>query len=201
MLESKIGSVFAADGLLYAIRRELFVPLTNPANGDDISISTKVPLSGYRLLFDRNATAWETGTVDAKSEFKRKVRITNRSIRACMSLGSKLFTTGLYGIEVLSHKLVRHFIPLFLIPMLLVSIPLAMHSLFFAVMLGGQVAVYVLGAIGSTLRETPFGRWRIFSVPYYFCFVNTCAFFGIMKLFRGHQTAAWSTRPVITNAK
>jgi biofilm PGA synthesis N-glycosyltransferase PgaC len=33
ILESRIGSVFAADGLLYAIRKELYVPLTDPSRG------------------------------------------------------------------------------------------------------------------------------------------------------------------------
>lgn len=195
--ESEIGSVFAADGLLYAIRRDLYVPMTNPNLSDDISVSTKIPLAGYRLLFDRNATAWENATVETRAEFRRKIRVANRAMKACMALGSRLFTTGFYGFEVLSHKLVRHFVPLFLIPMLIVSVPLAMRSRFFAVMLAGQLAVYVLGALGAMVRQTPLGRWRIFSVPYYFCFVNTCALFAIFRLFRGQQTAAWSTRAAV----
>ena len=38
ILESRIGSVFAADGLLYAIRKYLYVPVTDPAQADDIAI-------------------------------------------------------------------------------------------------------------------------------------------------------------------
>ena len=194
-LESRIGSVFAADGLLYAIRKELFVPITNPSQADDITVSVQVPLRGYRLLFEPAATAWENGTVHAASEFKRKVRITNRSIRALLSIGPRLFTSGFYSVELLSHKLVRHLIPLFLIPLLVSSIAIATRAPFYAIALGGQLAVYVLGACGALLRETPAGRWRLFAVPYYFCFVNTAAFFGILKMAGGQQTHSWSSRP------
>jgi cellulose synthase/poly-beta-1,6-N-acetylglucosamine synthase-like glycosyltransferase len=193
-LESRIGSVFAADGLLYALRRELYVPITNPGQADDITVSVQIPLRGHRLLYEPDATAWEEGTVEAKSEFRRKVRITNRSIRALLSIGGRLLTSGFYSVELLSHKLVRHFIPVFLIPLFLSNLVLAFTSPLYAVLLGGQVAVYSLGAIGAMLRETKAGRWKVFAVPYYFCFVNTAALFGVMKLFGGQQTHSWSTR-------
>lgn len=194
ILESRIGSVYAADGLLYAIRKELYVPLTDPSRGDDMSISTQIPMQGYRLVFEPNATAWENGTIHAKSEFRRKVRIANRCTRAMLGHGSRLFTSGFYGFEILSHKVVRHMIPFFLIPMLVASAFLATTSIFYAVMLAGQLAVYTLAIIGAFLRETRFGYVKIFSVPYYFCFVNAAAFVGLLKLIRGQGTQAWTTR-------
>ncbi|HEX8170371.1 MAG TPA: glycosyltransferase family 2 protein [Thermoanaerobaculia bacterium] len=193
-LESTIGSVFAADGLLYAIRKELYVPITNPGQADDITVSVQIPLRGYRLLFDPEATAWEKGTVHAKQEFRRKVRITNRSIRALLSIGPRLLTSGFYSVELVSHKLVRHFIPVFLIPMLLANIPLALRSPFYRFLLAGQLGVYGLGAVGALLRDTEYGRIKLFSVPYYFCFVNTAALLGVMNLFRGQQTHSWASR-------
>ena len=41
-LLGRIGSIFAADGTLYAIRRSLYVPIGDPAQADDIAISTRV---------------------------------------------------------------------------------------------------------------------------------------------------------------
>ena len=194
VLESRIGSVYAADGLLYAIRRELYVPLDDPNRGDDMTISTNVPLAGYRLLFEPQATAWEDGTIHAKSEFRRKVRIANRCTRAMLGHGRKLFTAGFYTVEVLSHKVVRHMIPFFLIPMFFASIVLAPVNVFYAIALGGQIAVYALALVGAALRDTRAGYWKVFSVPYYFCFVNAAAFVGLLKLITGQGTKAWSTR-------
>jgi cellulose synthase/poly-beta-1,6-N-acetylglucosamine synthase-like glycosyltransferase len=193
-LESRIGSVFAADGLLYAMRKELYVPITNPSQADDITVSVQIPLRGYRLLFEPNATAWEDGTVHAASEFRRKVRITNRSVRALLGIGSRLFTSGFYSVELLSHKLVRHFIPIFLIPLFVSNVFLATRSPLYAWLLAGQVAVYGLGAVGAALRESKIGRARLLAIPYYFCFVNSAAFFGILRLLRGQGTQSWSTR-------
>lgn len=194
ILESRIGSVFAADGLLYAIRKSLYVPLTDPSRGDDMTISTQIPLQGYRLIFEPQATAWENATIHARQEFRRKVRIANRCTRALLGNGRKLFTSGFYAVEVLSHKVVRHMIPFFLIPMLAASIVLAPRSVFYAVMLGGQVLVYALAIAGALLRDTKAGYWKPFSVPYYFCFVNAAAFVGLLKLMRGQGTHAWTTR-------
>jgi cellulose synthase/poly-beta-1,6-N-acetylglucosamine synthase-like glycosyltransferase len=201
VLESRIGSVYAADGLLYAIRRELYVPLDDPNRGDDMTISTHVPLAGYRLVFEPQATAWEDGTIHAKSEFRRKVRIANRCTRAMLGHGRKLFTAGFYTVEVLSHKVVRHMIPFFLIPLFFASIALARVSPFYVVALAGQIAVYALALLGAALRDTRAGYWKVFSVPYYFCFVNAAAFVGLVKLMTGQGTKAWSTRGELSRVR
>lgn len=190
-LESEIGSVFAADGLLYAIRRELYVPIAD-MHADDIVISTRVPLQGYRLLFEPKATAYERATVHAEQEFGRRIRVTNHSVRALLTLRSHLFTHGFYSVELLSHKLIRHFIPFFLIP--LFASNLFLSGWFYRVTLGGQIAVYALALIGWALRNKPVGRAKPFFVPYFFCFVNAAAFFGLLSILRGHKQSAWTPR-------
>ena len=194
--ESRIGSVFAADGLLYAIRRELYVPVSLAAQADDIAISTRVPLQGYRLLFEPRATAWEEATIDAREEFRRKIRVTNHSVRALFAIGTPLVTSGFYSVELLSHKLVRHFIPFFLIPLLISNAFIAGEGLFYTLVMAGQLLVYALALIGAALREHPAGRLRILTIPYYFCFVNAAAFLGILSIFRGRKLDAWTTRSV-----
>jgi cellulose synthase/poly-beta-1,6-N-acetylglucosamine synthase-like glycosyltransferase len=201
ILESRIGSVYAADGLLYAIRRALYVPLDDPNRGDDMTISTNIPLQGYRLVFEPLATAWEDGTIHAKSEFRRKARIANRCTRAMLGHGRRLFTAGFYTVEVLSHKVVRHMIPFFLIPMFFASAFLATVSPLYAVLFGGQVLVYSLAILGAVLRETRAGHWKALSVPYYFCFVNAAAFVGLLRLITGRGTTAWSTRSTVAEPR
>ena len=201
ILESRIGSVYAADGLLYAIRRALYVPLDDPNRGDDMTISTNIPLQGYRLVFEPLATAWEDGTIDAKSEFRRKARIANRCTRAMLGHGRRLFTAGFYTVEVLSHKVVRHMIPFFLIPMFLASAFLATLSPLYAVLFAGQVLVYSLAILGALLRETRAGHWKALSVPYYFCFVNAAALVGLLRLITGRGTTAWSTRSTVAEPR
>lgn len=197
--ESRIGSVFAADGLLYAVRRDLFHPVSDPAQADDIAISTQVPLQGHRLLFDPEAAAWEEAEVHAHDEFRRKIRVTNHSVRALLNLRSHLFTHGFYSLELLSHKLVRHFVPFFLIPLLVSSVVLARSGAVYALALAAQTAMYLAALAGMVLREHPLGRARLLTVPYFFCFANAAAFFGILMMLRGHRTNAWSSRATPAN--
>jgi cellulose synthase/poly-beta-1,6-N-acetylglucosamine synthase-like glycosyltransferase len=192
--ESEIGSVFAADGLLYAVRKELYVPIDDPAQADDIAISARVVLQGKRLLFDQQATAWERSTVHAKEEFRRKVRVTNHSVRALLNLRSALFTRGFYSVELLSHKLVRHLIPFFLVSLFASSVALVRRGPLYALALAGQLVVYGLAAAGALLRDRTIGRAKAFTVPYYFCFVNAAALLGVLSILRGRKTSAWSSR-------
>jgi cellulose synthase/poly-beta-1,6-N-acetylglucosamine synthase-like glycosyltransferase len=193
-MESEIGSVFAADGLLYAIRRELYVPIADVHAADDIVVSTQVPLQGYRLLFEPNATAFERAGVQAEQEFRRRVRVTNHSVRGLLTLRSHLFTHGFYSLELLSHKLVRHMIPFFLIPLFASSAALARRSRFARLTFAGQLLMYGLAVGGWVLRNRPVGRSRPLYVPYYFCFVNAAAFLGLLEVLRGSRVRAWAPR-------
>lgn len=192
--ESRIGSVFAADGLLYAIRRSLYTPVSLASQADDIAISTRVVLQGYRLLFEPKATAWEEAVVSAREEFQRKIRVTNHSVRALLAIGTPLLTSGFYSVELLSHKLVRHFIPFFLVPLFIANAVLVRESPFYAVTMAGQILVYMLAIAGAALRSHRIGRSKMLTVPYFFCFVNAAAFLGILSIFRRHRVEAWSTR-------
>ena len=192
--ESEIGSVFAADGLLYAIRKELYVPITDPHQSDDQAISMRVVLQGYRLLFEPKATAYEKAAVEASSELRRKIRITQHSVASLLKLGRPLFTSGWYSIELLSHKLVRHMIAFFLIPLFVANLFLVNVSRFYALTMIAQILFYLLALVGAAMRNTKFGRAKPLYIPYYFSFVNTTAFLGILSMLRGHKQDAWTTR-------
>ncbi|HEY0590234.1 MAG TPA: glycosyltransferase family 2 protein [Thermoanaerobaculia bacterium] len=193
-LEARIGSLFAADGTLYAIRRALYVPIDDPAQADDIAISTRIVLQGYRLVWEGDAIAWEDAPAEGAAEFRRKVRVTNHSVRALLNLGAALWTHGFYSVELLSHKLVRHLIPFFLIPLFVSNAVLAFRGRAFALLLAGQIAFYVLALAGAALRDAPTGKSRVLSVPYYFCLVNAAALLGVVSLVRGRRHSTWSPR-------
>ncbi len=194
MLESAIGSIFAADGTLYALRRSLYVPIEDPAQADDIAISARVVLQDYRLVFDPNAIAYEEAPVEGADEFRRKVRVTNHSVRALLNLGSALWTSGFYSVELLSHKLVRHLIPFFLIALLGSNAWLARTSHLFTATLAMQIVFYLFAIVGALLRHRRGGALKLFSVPYYFCLVNAAALFGVLSIARGTRVREWSPR-------
>ena len=193
-LESAIGSIFAADGTLYAVRRSLYVPIHDPAQADDIAISARVVLQGHRLVFDPRAVAYEEAPAEGAAELRRKVRVTNHSVRALLNLGSALWTSGFYSVELLSHKLVRHLIPFFLLLVAASSLWLARTSGFFRLVVALQAAFYFLAIFGALLRHHRGGALKVFSVPYYFCLVNAAAFLGVLSIARGARVREWSPR-------
>jgi cellulose synthase/poly-beta-1,6-N-acetylglucosamine synthase-like glycosyltransferase len=194
LLESRIGSCFAADGSLYAIRSRLFVPMQELAQADDIAISARVVLQGYRLLFEPAAVAYEDAPVEGRDEFRRKVRVTTHSVRALLKLGLPLWSSGFYSVELLSHKLLRHLAPLPLLGLLLSNALLAVRHPAFALLLALQLLFYLLAGVGYLLRGRSAGTIKLFSVPYFFVMVNAAALVGLIKLVLGQKLIQWSPR-------
>lgn len=193
-MESDLGSIFAADGALYAVRRALYVPIVDPAQADDIAISARVVLQGFRLIFEPRAVAWEEAPVEGRHEFRRKVRVTNHSVRALLNLGPALWSSGFYSVELISHKLLRHLVPVFLIGLLASNLALAAWMRSFAVLLGLQTAFYAAALVGFAARRTSPGRSRLLTIPYYFSLVNAAAFLGVLSILRGDRVRAWTPR-------
>lgn len=196
-LEGACGSVYAADGSLYAVRRSLYVPMTDPAQADDIAVSARVVVQGARLVFAPDAVAWESAPSEAAVAFARKVRVTNHSVRALLGLGPALWKRGFYSVELVSHKLLRHLAPFFMLPLLAASIVLAGRP-FYAAALALQLAFYATAVAGFLSRRTRLGRARPLMAASYFCFVNAAAFVGVLSVLRGTRLRAWTPRGGLT---
>ncbi len=198
-LESDVGSVFAADGSLYAIRKALYVPIADPAQADDIAISARIVLQGYRLIYEPRAVVVEEAPRDGLAEFNRKKRVTNHSVRACLKLGKALWTSGLYSVELISHKLLRHFSPFFLFPLFISTFVLAGHGGLFRIVFALETLFCAMAAAGFVARTARVGRLPLFAVPYYFCLVNAAAFAGVWSLLVGARPTTWTPRGGISN--
>jgi cellulose synthase/poly-beta-1,6-N-acetylglucosamine synthase-like glycosyltransferase len=193
-LESRLGSIFAADGTFYAIRRHLYPRIDDPAQADDIAISARVVLQGYRLVYEPRAVALEEAPAEGREELSRKIRVTNHSVRALLKLGRGLWGSGFYSFELISHKLLRHLAPFFLILLLVTSLLLARQGPLYLLVAGGQVGFYLLAVCGWWLRHRAIGRLRPFAIPYYFCLVNAAAFLGVLSIAGGLRLRAWNPR-------
>ncbi len=194
LCESRAGNIFAADGALYAVRRDLYVPIQDPAQADDMAISVQIVLQGRRLVFEPEAVAYEDAPGDRFQEFGRKVRITNHSMRALLNLRGKLWTSGFYSVQLLSHKLLRHLSPVLLLTVLASSGILALSHPLFQLALAGQLGLYGLGGFGLLLgRGTSHGS-RLLVLPGYFLLVNAAALRGLAAVIRGRRLQVWNPR-------
>jgi cellulose synthase/poly-beta-1,6-N-acetylglucosamine synthase-like glycosyltransferase len=191
--ESRTGSTVAADGALYAIRRELFQPSADPAQADDMSISARIPMQGKRLVFEAAAEVWEEPPVSMETEFWRKVRVTNHALRSLWELRAALnpMRMGFFAVELWSHKLLRYFVPFPLAVAWIANCFLAVRSPFYAVLLALQSAVLVLALAGGILRNRPLGQSPPLHVPFYFCMAHLAALVGAYSALRGKRIVAW----------
>ena len=136
--ESRWGCCVGADGAVFAIRRSLYRVLFDD-DINDLVIPLGVVEQGYRSVLAGDAFCIESPGKSLDSEFRRQSRITNRTLCALWRNRRLLnpFRFGLFSFFLFSHKVVRFFVPIFL-----------MLSAAAMVLLAGAGAVYLLLALG-----------------------------------------------------
>lgn len=196
-MESRLHSVVGGDGAIYGIRASLWEPLQQRDINDFVN-PLQIIAKGYRGIFDAQAQCFEETAGSFDKEVARKERIVNRSIRGLMRVKEVMNPahSGVFAFEVISHKLLRWLIPLFLATGVAASALLSACGY-------GLFTWVVLGAFGLTLLATKahFSPQRdqlptYLSVPYYFIMVNAFAVRGILKAMQGETQVTWnSARP------
>lgn len=193
-LETQVGSTIAADGSIYALRRECYVRLEDGAQADDFAISARViTCGGKRLVYEPAAISFEPPPAASGLEFRRKVRVANHALRSILSLegGLNPLRTGFYAVELWSHKMLRYLLPFFALLALGASAILSAGSAFYLLLLAGQLLFYGLAFSGWFLRRSLWGRLKPLSLPFYFCLANAAALLGMLSLLKGERIVTW----------
>jgi cellulose synthase/poly-beta-1,6-N-acetylglucosamine synthase-like glycosyltransferase len=195
-LESASGSIVSADGAIYAIRRGLYERPSSPLLNDDFAISTKVVERGHRLVFEKDALAWETASALAGHEFERKVRILSRGFRSVLAARTLLnpFRYGFYSLVLFTHKVLRRLTPLFLAGLLAGSILALDRGRFYVLGATFQLGFYAIATVGGIARSTPWGKHRLIGAPFFFCLANAAALVGLSHVISGKRIEVWQPR-------
>jgi len=190
--ESDTGSIIGADGGMYAIRRELFMPPAPNIILDDFVISMNVAKQGKRLVYDYEAKGYEKSTISHSTEFLRKSRVIAGAVQALKQAEGipgpsqkKLF------FSFFSHKMLRWFVPVFLLALLYANVFIVVHdgSILYQICLAGQCFFYFCALVGVICRGE--SRFSIIGIPFYFCLVNGAAFYGLYKGCLNKQPVTW----------
>jgi cellulose synthase/poly-beta-1,6-N-acetylglucosamine synthase-like glycosyltransferase len=193
-LETMTGSVVSAHGGMYALRKELFRPVEDPAVTDDFALSTSVVAQGKRLVFEPAALGYEHPMASTGSEFQRRVRLMTRGLRGILLRRELLnpFRTGFYAVAFASRKVLRRVLPLTFPFLLIASLSLAPRSPFYAVLAAGQAVVLLAGGFGWALSRTAAGRSPILYVPFFFCMANLASVVALWNAARGRRVERWT---------
>lgn len=188
-LESRLGPITNGDGEIFAIRRVLYEPMDEMVINDDAELTLRIVQKGYRVLYEPGAESYEYASIDIRDDFFVKVRMVAGGFQTIARHAAFLFPRNWFTFAFLSHKVLRWTAPIFLITMLAASLALAAAPLY-ASFLGLQLGFYGLATIGWLLRGRGFMPTVIY-VPFYFCAMNTAAFFGLVRHLRGAQQVQW----------
>jgi cellulose synthase/poly-beta-1,6-N-acetylglucosamine synthase-like glycosyltransferase len=145
--ESRLGSITGGNGSIYALRREDYVEV-DPRFGHDLSLPYLMVQRGRRAVYEPDAHAWEKPTPSNETEYRRKVRM----FEHCwlILLRGRMFRRlgPLYGLEIVSHRLLRYGSGILHVVLLLTSLALIAHGWVYDVVLAAQLVLLLAAAAG-----------------------------------------------------
>ena len=189
--ESQVRSLIGVSGCLYAVRRSAYVPLYNEACSDFI-IATKMVEQGLRAVYEPRAICEEETNRRGDKEFAMRVRVITQTYNDLWRHRHMLnpWRAGIYALQLLSHKVMRYLVPVFLLLILFSSLLLAPRSTFFFVILLAQLACYLFAVAGYFLERLGL-RVKLLALPHYFVLANLAAAVAFYKFLRGERYAKW----------
>ncbi|GAB4025533.1 glycosyltransferase family 2 protein [Spirosoma koreense] len=194
--DAELRTIVGAAGELFAVRTELYEPVSTDTILDDFMISLLIAERGYRVAYEPEAYALERPSFSILDEQKRKIRIAAGGFQSMARLTSLLNPVrhGWLTFEYVSHRVMRWAVtPLCLPLILLLNIGLVIRDGWvsgWGLLLGAQILFYGASWLGYLLEKRQL-RWKAVFVPFYFTFMNGCALAGLVRYLRGNQSGTW----------
>lgn len=198
VMQSRAGNMTSATGAIHAIRRDLFQPVPLGVS-DDFVISTRAITKGYRLVFERNAIAYEMVAPTYRAEFNRKLRVIVRGLRGLWAV-RELFNPlrhGFYAVQIFSHKLLRWSVCWLALLLFAASLSLYGAGDLYRWLAQGQMLFYGCALVAWGLRNsavTHSRAFKLFSVPLYLCLANYASMRAWVQLLGGKRVDVWDSK-------
>jgi poly-beta-1,6-N-acetyl-D-glucosamine synthase len=194
--DAAFNTIIGAAGELYSIRTELFPQLNDDVILDDFVISMKICLRGYKIRYEPGAFATELPSASLQEEKKRKIRISAGAYQSIPYLKSALnvFRHPALSFQYSCRRLFRWTLcPLLLIVLfvsnLLIVVTDNSPEIYVALFIA-QLSFYLLAVVGWLIILSGWGV-AVFTLPFYFVFMNYCLVGGLIKFLKGKQTVLW----------
>ncbi len=188
-LQSRIRTITGCCGCIYSVRRSVYTELA-PDIISDLVQPLWVIQKGYRVGFEDRALAYEETTQSTAEEFSMRVRVVTRAMRGLLSVPDlfKPWKHTWVTFQLVSHKVLRWLVTLYLVVLLAASAALAGQP-FYHVLFLLQLAFYLAALLSIALPLHR--RWKLLGIPLYFCTLNAAAVLSLIELLRGKKYAIW----------
>jgi cellulose synthase/poly-beta-1,6-N-acetylglucosamine synthase-like glycosyltransferase len=189
--EGRLGALLGANGAIYAIRRELYVPIPPGTIVDDFVIPLLAKLrSGCSIVYDCEAIAREETAPDIGAEFRRRSRIGAGGFQSLGLLWRLLDPRrGWVAFTFLSHKVLRWSCPFFLLGMIAANLLLIGQPLYRG-LLACQVAFYFASLAGASLPGRS-ASLKVLRLCTMFTSMNAALMVGFLRWLLGTQKGTW----------
>jgi len=192
VLESKLGRVIGVDGPLYAMRRELYIPLEPDMISDFLS-PLLVLQDGNRVVLEEQAVVREEPKKRTDQEFETRRRITLRALTALFRHPGLLnpISDTFLAFQIIAHKLLRWAVGI-LVAVNLICCSMLARKLFFKIILAGYIVFFISALMGWCFSGKE-KKIPLLSIPYYFILVNAAATMGLIDFLRSRKATTWQT--------
>lgn len=192
-LENRYGNLIGFTGAIYAIRKNNYIYLRNEEISDFIE-SVKLSMNGYKIIYEPSVIAIEKVEYDYRKEYHRKMRTILRGLHSIRNNYHVInpFKYGMLSIQIISHKLLRWFVPIALLGLFICSLlQMNQQVLIFSTFIL-QVIFYFMALIGWVLQKfsSPHSN-KLIDTSFYFCLVNFASFMAIYNFLRGKNIIRW----------
>ncbi|MBN1434916.1 glycosyltransferase [Candidatus Fermentibacterales bacterium] len=190
-VSSRLGAVLGATGAVFALRRDLYSPIS-PRRGDDFELAVMVRVKGYECVFNPAAVAMEPSPDEAR-QFRRMVRIVSWMTGSALLLLGKAISRGRLGLalQILVHKLLRWLGGFLVAGATGVAIALS-GTPFYAVAACLMACFHLTAAAGVLLGDR---LPSMLLVPYYFWVMYAASSVGIVRFLTARPVETWEAGP------
>ncbi|HEY5193559.1 MAG TPA: glycosyltransferase [Solirubrobacteraceae bacterium] len=186
--ESRLGSITAGNGAIYATRRDSYI-VVDPIMGHDLSFPFNMVKRGWRAVDVASARATEKMVPSIEGEWRRKRRMMSHTwpivIRGGM-LSPRGYTPA-YALMILSHRVLRYLTPF------LHALALAANV---ALVVGGAGALYTVTllvqvALCAAAMLAPILPARPLLIARYYVLTTASPAAGLWDWLRHGTVASW----------
>lgn len=188
-IESKIQTITAGNGAIYAVRNKDYKRLP-PIECHDATFPVAYALEKKRALYNPDAIAYEKAGEKNQDEFKRKVRMSRLILkRICPSLKVfNIFSYHWFSYFFFGHRFCRYLLWLMHLLVLLINVPLAIGGgIFWQIILSVQVLFYIVALIGWGTKVG--NRWV--KIVFYYCMTIAAQWKGVFNMITGRSKPVW----------
>jgi cellulose synthase/poly-beta-1,6-N-acetylglucosamine synthase-like glycosyltransferase len=182
--ESRLGSVTAGNGPIYAVRRSDWVDV-QPWCGHDLGLPYLMVQRGRRAVYDSDAVSTEKPSRDIEDEYRRKVRML-RGAWVHVFRGMLRRVGPVYFVELISHRLLRYASGILHLVLLGSSIALVGEGWVYRVVLAAQVIWLLLAGAGKLRIPIPGA-----GLAYYYFVVTWATIAGLVRYVRFGPPLLW----------